>query len=339
MITSVEMTNFGLQKHIRWDHLSRINLIIGENSSGKTFVLKAIYTALKTLEQYKKGKEVKGLADILSDKLYWTFQVDKLGDLVTKGENSLSFSMQEEDHSFSYEFGKDTNHQISKVNTNYTESRKDSSIFIPAKEVVSLFQVILKSREQDAMFGFDDTYLDLVKALQVPPMKEKNYSAFSRSRKKLKNIFDGQIVYDVQQNQWHFQQGNTKYPIGVTSEGIKKIAILNRLLSNRYLSNHSIICIDEVDAALHPKAISEYLDIIFDLAQNGIQFFIATHSYFVIKKLCLLSQQHNMSIPVLSLDGQKEPHFDDMKDGMPDNSIIDESIRLYKAEVDMALGV
>lgn len=339
MITSVEMTNFGLQKHIRWDHLSRINLIIGENSSGKTFVLKAIYTALKTLEQYKKGKEVKGLADILSDKLYWTFQVDKLGDLVTKGENSLSFSMQEEDHSFSYEFGKDTNHQISKVNTNYTESRKDSSIFIPSKEVVSLFQVILKSREQDAMFGFDDTYLDLVKALQVPPMKEKNYSAFSKSRKKLKNILDGQIVYDVQQNQWHFQQGNTKYPIGVTSEGIKKIAILNRLLSNRYLSNHSIICIDEVDAALHPKAISEYLDIIFDLTQNGIQFFIATHSYFVIKKLCLLSQQHNMSIPVLALDGQKEPHFDDMKDGMPDNSIIDESIRLYKAEVDMALGV
>ena len=46
-----------------------------------------------------------------------------------------------------------------------------------------------------------------------------------------------------------------------------------------------------------------------------------------------------MSIPVLALDGQKEPHFDDMKDGMPDNSIIDESIRLYKAEVDMALGV
>lgn len=38
------------------------------------------------------------------------------------------------------------------------------------------------------MFGFNDTYLDLMKALQIPPMKAKNYSAFSRS-KKVKKIF------------------------------------------------------------------------------------------------------------------------------------------------------
>lgn len=40
-----------------------------------------------------------------------------------------------------------------------------TSIFIPAKEVLSLFSVILKSREIDKSFGFDDTYYDLAKAL------------------------------------------------------------------------------------------------------------------------------------------------------------------------------
>ena len=77
---------------------------------------------------------------------------------------------------------------------------------------------------------------------------------------------------------------------------------------------------------------------IFELSQAGIQFFIATHSYFVVKKLYLLAKMHSLSIPVLSLTADGKPSYDDMEDGMPDNSIIDESIRLYQQEVDWPLG-
>ena len=77
---------------------------------------------------------------------------------------------------------------------------------------------------------------------------------------------------------------------------------------------------------------------IFELSQAGIQFFIATHSYFVVKKLYLLAKMHSLSIPVLSLTAAGKPSYDDMEDGMPDNSIIDESIRLYQQEVDWSLG-
>ena len=47
---------------------------------------------------------------------------------------------------------------------------------------------------------------------------------------------------------------------------------------------------------------------------------------------------HTLSIPVLSLTADGKPSYDDMEDGMPDNSIIDESIRLYQQEVDWSLG-
>lgn len=57
-----------------------------------------------------------------------------------------------------------------------------NSIFIPAKEVLSLFSVILKSREIDKVFGFDDTYYDLAKALRISPSRGKNYSVFADSR-------------------------------------------------------------------------------------------------------------------------------------------------------------
>ena len=47
---------------------------------------------------------------------------------------------------------------------------------------------------------------------------------------------------------------------------------------------------------------------------------------------------HNLSVPVLSLTVDGKPAYDDMADGMPDNSIIGESIRLYQQEVDWSLG-
>ena len=77
---------------------------------------------------------------------------------------------------------------------------------------------------------------------------------------------------------------------------------------------------------------------IYELAQSGMQFFIATHSYFAIKELYLLAQEHHMSIPVLSLSDTGTPAYDDLRKGMPDNSIIDESVRLYEREVDLTLG-
>jgi predicted ATPase len=150
-------------------------------------------------------------------------------------------------------------------------------------------------------------------------------------------MLDGKIEYDEAGNRWQFKKGNQKFSIGVTAEGIKKIAILDTLLGNRYLSPESVVFIDEPESALHPVAISQLLDIIAILASNGIQFFIASHSYFVIKKLFLIAQEQEMSIPVLSsVDGVWQQ--DDLKNGMPDNPIIDESIRLYREEVSQVLA-
>lgn len=102
MIDSLQVENFCQHTSVRWDSLSHINLLIGPNGSGKTILLKSLYVVLKTLEQCGKGNEQRSLNEILSDKLYWTFQTEKLGDLVQKGKDSLFFEMASEEHHFSY---------------------------------------------------------------------------------------------------------------------------------------------------------------------------------------------------------------------------------------------
>ena len=90
-------------------------------------------------------------------------------------------------------------------------------------------------------------------------------------------------MVDEPSGRWQFRKGNRKYPIGVTAEGIKKIAIFETLLDNGYIDGHSLVFVDEPEAALHPGAISRLLDMITMLTETGIQFFLASHSYFVVK--------------------------------------------------------
>lgn len=336
MLTSVTLERFGPIGTLEWNKLGTINAVIGENGSGKTFLLKALYSAVRSLEEFGRGNDPRSLDAVLFDKLYWTFQAEKIGDLVQKGgDGPLSFEMEMEKGRFSYGFGRDTSRSISNL-VNTVPPRDANSVFLPAKEVLSLIDVILKTREQDRLFGFDDTYLDLSRALQISRQRGKNYEVFAKSRNQLEEIIGGRAEYDEKAKRWQFRKGNSRFGIEVTAEGIKKIAILDMLLGNRYLTPESIIFIDEPEAALHPAAITKFLEIVASLAGFGIQVFIATHSYFVLKKLYLIAQSTERSIPLASHDSGGW-HVADLRDGMPDNAIVAESIRLYEQEVELAL--
>lgn len=336
MLHQATLTNFGPLREIHWPNLGPINLVIGDNGSGKTFLLKALYAAVRTVEEYRRGDDPRTAADILAQKLYWTFQPEKIGDLVAKGgDGQLSLSIHLDSGEFRFAFGKDTAKQISTLE-NGTRPRSSNSIFLPAKEVLSLHHLILKSREREHAFGFDDTYLDLARALRPLPRTGNGDPSFSAPRKRLEELIGGKVEYDEPSGRWQFRKGNRKYPIGVTAEGIKKIAIFETLLENGYIDGQSLVFVDEPEAALHPSAISRLLDMTAMLAETGIQFFFASHSYFVVKKLFLVAREKEMSIPVLSL-GDGTGNCADLKDGLPENAIIDESIRLYKEEVGLAL--
>lgn len=334
MITSTKIKGFGPVKDFQWNGTGRINLVIGPNKSGKTYLLKALYSAIKTIESFKRGKELRRDAEILFDKLYWTYQPDQLGKLVSAGKKALEFSMSMEgDQEFSYTFGPSANKQVT-VTKNTCQRRLQNSIFLPAKEIVSLQHIIIRERDDFQEFGFDDTYYDLAKAL-TPSTKGRNYKEFSVSRSALESAIGGHIDFDTERNEWVFREGKQIISMTMASEGVKKLSILDALLGNHYLSKDSIIFIDEPECALHPKLVSQFMNIIFELTKAGLQFFIASHSYFVIKKLYLLAHQKKMSIPVVSFDENGGWSTSDLREEMPQNPIIEESIRLYTEEISL----
>lgn len=338
-IDSVRLENYGMIKEFSSDQFSNINLIIGENGTGKTFLLKALYSAVRSLEEYKRGDDIKSIVEVVSEKLRWTFQVEKIGDMVSKSaEDGLSLDARLGNDKINYQFSQSASSKVG-VAAAPNKGKEGNSIFIPAKEVLSLFSVILKSREVDKVFGFDDTYYDLVKALRISPSKGKNYTVFANSRKLVSDVIDGRVEYDENSGKWFYRnKKNQKFSIGATSEGVKKIAIMDRLLANGYLGSNSIIFIDEIESALHPEAICRFLDMIDMIANDmGLQVFITSHSYFVIKKLCLIALKKAGTVSCVSMNKGQTPKVYDLHDGMPENSIIDTSIRLYEEEIEEVL--
>ncbi|MDE6390803.1 MAG: AAA family ATPase [Duncaniella sp.] len=336
MIEKATLRNYGPLSDLTVEGLRNINLIIGPNRSGKTIFLKALYSAIRSVELFRRGNNIESDKDILFRKLYWTFQCERIGDLVKRpAKGNLSFEMTEDDGGvFAYSFSSSAEKQIVKV-TNSCRRRDTNSVFLPAKEVLSLLDTIVYDREVRQMFGFDETYYDLAKALN-PGGKGKNVKVFSEMRGRLETAIDGRLQYSPEKKKWIFIQGNTAFDISLTSEGTKKIAIFDTLLGNHYLNRSSVVFIDEPEAGLHPRVLVEFLEIVAELARTGLQFFIASHSYFVIKKLYLISQSMDMSIPVISFGGKdSNVSVSDLRDGMPDNPIIDESIKLYREEMSL----
>lgn len=91
VINSVSLKNFGPIEQLDWENLGKINLVIGNNDCGKSFLLKALYSAMRTIEDYKRGDNPDTIAHVLFAKLYWTFQAENTGDLITKSRDDKLF--------------------------------------------------------------------------------------------------------------------------------------------------------------------------------------------------------------------------------------------------------
>ena len=146
MITTISIENLGPIPQMTADGLGKVNLVIGPNQSGKTFLLKALFAGLKTVEQYKRGKENRTDKEIISDKLYWTFQASELGSIVRKGESSMSFSMvSDKKEELTCSFGPSAKKQAN-IDKNTFKPRSSNTVFIPAKEILSIRDIILETK-------------------------------------------------------------------------------------------------------------------------------------------------------------------------------------------------
>lgn len=358
MLQKITIRNFQRIPLFQSQSLGNINLIIGENDTGKTGILRLLYAASKSLELVSRSRyaatELQLFKNTFSKKLDTVFQprlTTGIGSLVTKGSKEklsleLTFKLADGSKSNMHAaFTESARSTISDINE-HIELVDDTfnALFIPAKEVLTAFRAIKFTRVPHDLLGFDDTYLDLIDSLDVPTSRGNYLPALKRVNEALEELFSGEIRQTEREERFVFYKGKQEFSMSLTAEGVKKIGILTTLIRNRQLHKGTILFLDEPETALHPKAIRALMGMLVNLAEAGVQIFLTSHNYFVAKQLVNCARQHaDLAIQCCSLvpnpaDGLVYPSFSDMRDGLPNNPIVEAALDMFDEEVALDLG-
>lgn len=77
------------------------------------------------------------------------------------------------------------------------------------------------------------------------------------------------------------------------AEGIRKFGTLQKLLANGSLTKNSTLYWDEPEANLNPALLRKLAAILAELARQGFQIILATHSMSLLKEFHILSREPN----------------------------------------------
>lgn len=339
-IESAELRNFTVFKNLKVDFSKGINIIIGENGTGKTQLLKAIYADLQISKTRNIDDISKYFKSVNINNRFFVQQLKPLF-LEVKASNINNESDKQ------YLMGK-LNLNINGINSTLESDDESSyeiaypsqeikSTFIPAKDMLTHSKGLVSMADKFNEFPFDKTLIDIVKIagqwqLKQPPMIALKVLPI------LERMIDGKVI--IENEEFYIKKNNgNMVDFAVEAEGLKRMGLLWQLLMNENITANSVLLWDEPEANINPKFIPDLVEILIELQRNGVQIFLTTHDY-IFAKYFEVKCHENDEIMYYSLyktdDGVKCENnisFGDLKN----NTIMDTFIQLYKDEVERAM--
>lgn len=334
-VSSLEVSGFTAFEHLELKFGPGINVFIGKNGTGKTHLLKLLYCACNITESRKT----------LSEKILNTFRPyeEGLGRLVRRrrGTTTAVVKVAGIGGNYSISFSNKSKKPSDAIEKNGSWMKKRiESAYIPVKEMLALapgLQSLYDKRE----WVLEEIYYDVVAKALLPAIKGKP----SPEREKLLDLVKRNMkgrAYSKGETFFLSERTAGNLEFTLVAEGYRKLALLYLLIQNGTLDKGNVLFWDEPEANLNPCLLGSILQILLELQRRGVQIFIATHHYVVLKELDLLKQPgdnvfyHSFFIDESSRS-VKASTTDDFA-SIKENSILEAYMSLYDRELERTLG-
>ena len=351
-IKKLTLNNFMAFENAEIDWSDNINIICGENSTGKTTLLKAMYSLIKPLSNKTQEPMMKEMEEqLFVKKIQGVFRPDdmKIGRLVSRkrGNKRADFSIDlEKKQKVTIGFSRrQENH--ADVFINYGKTRKKYDvIYIPTKEMISTVEHFVTLYDEYHI-DFEEMYYDLAKLLDRPLSKGPNTTEQNQVLSSLEDIMKGQIIQ--KNKKFYFKiKGEGEFEMVLLSDGYRKLSMIIYMILSGSLNKNTILFWDEPETNMNPKMIRPIVQTMISLAQMGVQIFVSTHDYFIQQEFNMITaypelNPDRLDVRFYSLYRDMKTHDInyEMKESASDllhNSIMQEFDAMYDREQEVIYG-
>lgn len=338
-ITHLEANNFTSFDHLELAFSPGINILVGANGTGKTHVLKMLYAACAITdgEDQEKSYAIK-LRNVFSP------YEGRMGRLSRRQSNSVNNTKvlvtREGGAKLSAEFSNHTNKPEDVKITGATGWKQEvlSSAYIPVKEMLAHAPGFLATAAKREI-AFEEVYIDIIKRAFLPKLMGPTDADRLRLLSALQKAIDGKVVAKGEHFFLKNKQGDLEFTL--LAEGMRKLALVWLLIQNGTLLSGSVLFWDEPEANLNPALMGEVVEVILELQRLGVQVFLSTHNYVLLKEFDLRLKPTD-SIRYVSLfrdeSGAVSSNTSDQYLGIDPNAIASTFSHLYDRELQRSLG-
>lgn len=327
-IIDLKINQFRGIKNLELNKCNNINIILGDNNSGKTSILEAIYLT--------RSNEVYDVIDLIRNRISTT-SINHFTYLFHTGTNSIDISLKLENNSVDYSIEYEKNKVLFNKEMFLSDYSEDENNYFSS--LIDLYDKSINGEEQEKINGsinyngeinqFEflnlDLFLgkivkkkdDLLKIRYLNSFKHFTSSDSSIISNILKNdnmhklfirlikIFDENIedvviiVDDLNNNSLYVKRKDENpMPLYLYGDGFKKAIYLTCELIN---ASNGILLIDEIETSLSYKYLPNIFEFIIRVSEViNTQIFLTTHNketvYSLLKKGKDLNKEGNMNI-------------------------------------------
>jgi len=330
MIKSVDIQNFRCYEQLSLSNLGRVNVITGENASGKTALLEALYFSLGTPVLALKMRSWRGLGSVqiseaveshnaLWEDLFFEFDLGNTVAISIKGTDRFTRRVKIQ-HNRNSQIIIPAGKRLTDIQTAppisfeyYKQSRRISSARLTFKDG----NLTLSGGPEPLPGAFYSTgnpidareagtwFSSLVKARQQKPIVEKI--------KKIFPFIEGLSVLDlngIQVVHADIPSLPKQIPIGLVSYGVNKLIVL---LIAIITQTKGIILVDEIENGIHYSIMQDAWSALYDFCREyHVQLFVSSHSLEALRKLYPVMEGHEKDFRLIRTErknGQCTAHL------------------------------
>jgi ABC-type ATPase involved in cell division len=289
MLSKIEFEKFTAFEKLSIPFSPGINVFVGENGTGKTHILKAAYAVCSVTNRH--GHLAKEINELFLPSNHQIGRLIKRKKTSVKGKFRVFRQFDETlEVSLGLSFSSHDKYadKIDAVGKKIWFDKQLEAVYIPVKDMLANapgFRSLFTERK----IHFEKIYSDIIDKAFLPILKGQPDNQRKTLLDKLQRAMSGKVAMEGEEFYLRNQQGKLEFTL--LAEGYRKLGLLWLLIQNGVLQNGSVLFWDEPETNLNPKMMETLIDILLELQRMGVQIFIATHDYVILKEFDLQQKE------------------------------------------------